>query len=144
MEVAARAFCESFGMRRLRERPGNVFVGYGSESKGENFVIELYPLDSSAPPGGAGPAGGAADPFGGLVVAVPNPPKAAAGAAAAGAKRASGGERCQGDAIAGCAALGAEGVPISFAKAGTGLKGPLCRIVLNTTDLKARKKRCPR
>lgn len=132
LEAAALQFCAAFGMSRIRERPGNIFVGFGNESLGKNFVIELYQED--APPAAGAP--GSADPFGGLALAVPNPTKSAAAAAAAAAPRASGGLRCAGDALLGCAALAPEDVPISFLKAGTGLIGPLCRIILNCTDLK--------
>ena len=48
-------------MSVLRARPGNVFVGFGSESAGAHFSLELSPLDAGA---SASP-----DPaFGGIVL----------------------------------------------------------------------------
>eukprot|EP00854_Cymbomonas_tetramitiformis_P004854 gene4854-5927_t len=37
------------GMSKLRERPGNIFVGYGPETQGDHFVIELAQVSPKAP-----------------------------------------------------------------------------------------------
>jgi catechol 2,3-dioxygenase-like lactoylglutathione lyase family enzyme len=128
---AATAFAVgALGMKVLRSRPGNVFVGFGSESRGKNFSLELEPTDdgqSSAP----------GDDFAGLVLAVDNPSKAAAKAAAAGARRASGGLRCSGDAITGCVVSGESDdlpIPVAFVKAGRGAP-PVARVVLLVASL---------
>jgi catechol 2,3-dioxygenase-like lactoylglutathione lyase family enzyme len=129
LDATARFFVDAYSMKILRSRPGNVFVGYGSESRGGSFSLELSQLPSDAAPADAGGVG----PFGGITLAVDNPTKAAAKAVAAGARRS--GNRCAGDAIAGCVVTGPDGVPVSFAKAGSSLRAPLARITLNVADL---------
>jgi catechol 2,3-dioxygenase-like lactoylglutathione lyase family enzyme len=129
LDATARFFVDAYSMKVLRSRPGNVFVGYGSESHGDSFSLELSQLPEGALAADAGVVG----PFGGITVAVDNPTKAAAKAVAAGARR--GGGRCAGDALAGCVVIGPDGVPVSFAKAGSSLRAPLARITLNVADL---------
>ena len=127
LDAAAAFAVDGLGMRVLRSRPGNVFAGFGSESGGQNFSLEFEPTENGA----AAPAG---DDFGGIVVVDANPSKAAAKAAAAGARRASGGLRCSGDAIAGCAVGGVDELPlrVAFVK-GAGPR--LARVVLGVASL---------
>ena len=132
LEASARFFCEAYGMTRLRSRPGNVFVGFGSESGGKHFSLELTKRSDS---GDASTAG--QDAFGGLVLAVANPARAVAVAVGAGAKHASG-ERCAGDAFAGCAVVGPDGTKVSFVRASAGRTAdPLARVVLFSADVAA-------
>ena len=126
LDAAASFAVDALGMKVLRSRPGNVFVGFGTEAGGQNFSLELEPTDdgTDAAPGD----------FGGIVLAVDNPSKAAAKAAAAGARRASGGLRCSGDAIAGCAIGGVDELPlrVAFVK---GAGPSLARVVLGVASL---------
>jgi len=129
IKASARFFTEAYGVKRTRSRPGNEFVGFGDESEGAHFALEFSPL-----PPGASPA--ASPGFGGLVLAVDNPAKAVAHALAAGARRSGGGERCSGDAFAGCAVVGPEGIRVAFVK-GDARAPRLARVVLLVPDVAA-------
>ena len=127
LDAAAAFAVDALGMQVLRSRPGNVFVGFGTESGGQNFSFELEPTED-------GQSAAVGDDFGGVVLAVANPSKAAAKAAAAGARRATGGLRCSGDAIAGCAVGGVDELPlrVAFVK---GAGPSVARVVLGVASL---------
>jgi len=127
LDAAAAFAVDGLAMKVLRSRPGNVFAGFGPESGGQNFSLEFEPTEDGA-------AALPGDDFGGIVIAVDNPTKAAAKAAAAGARRAAGGLRCSGDAIAGCAVGGVDELPlrVAFVK-GAGPR--LARVVLGVASL---------
>jgi catechol 2,3-dioxygenase-like lactoylglutathione lyase family enzyme len=128
LESAGKYFVDALGMTRLRSRPGNLFVGYGTESLGQHFSLELSPFDAGeVSPDAAG--------FGGLVLAVDNPSAAAARAVGAGGRR-TGGGRCSGDAFAGCAVTSPDGVQVSFVKLSDAAQAQeLARVVLSVANL---------
>ena len=127
LDAAAAFAVDALGMQVLRSRPGNVFVGFGTESGGQNFSLELEPTED-------GQAASPGDDFGGIVLTSSNPSKAAAKAAALGARRATGGLRCSGDAIAGCAVGGVDELPlrVAFVK---GAAPSVARVVLGVASL---------
>ena len=128
LESASKFMVDALGMTRLRARPGNVFVGFGTESLGQHFSLELSPFDD---------AGAAVSPdgFGGLVLAVDNPSAAAARAVGAGGRR-TGGGRCAGDAFAGCAVTSPDGIQVAFVKRGNAIQAQeLARVVLPVSNL---------
>jgi catechol 2,3-dioxygenase-like lactoylglutathione lyase family enzyme len=128
LEASARFFKDAYGLTRTRSRPGNEFVAFGDESRGAHFAIELSPLAAGTTTTSPG--------FGGFVLAVDNPAKAAARAISAGARRAGGGKRCSGDAFAGCAVAGPDGTPVAFVKGDS--KAPrLARTILFVPDVAA-------
>ena len=128
LEASAAYFVEAYGMLRTRTRPGNAFVAFGSESRGEHFALELSPAlwSERAQPGA----------LHSLVLATANPAKSVARALGAGASRGGEGERCAGDAFAGCAVVGPEGVRVRFVKASS-TAPRLARLVLKVPDLRA-------
>ena len=128
LESAGKYFIDALGMTRLRQRPGNLFLGYGTESLGQHFSLELSPFDAGeVSPDAAG--------FGGIVLAVDNPSAAAARAIGAGGRR-TGGGRCSGDAFAGCAVTSPDGVNVAFVKLSNGAQAQeLARIVLLVSNL---------
>mmetsp|Transcript_3937 Transcript_3937/g.7689 ORF Transcript_3937/g.7689 Transcript_3937/m.7689 type:complete len:370 (+) Transcript_3937:68-1177(+) len=118
---AAAAYYQAVGMSVLRERPGNVFVGYGPEKPvGDRMVIEL----AQAKPGAE--VGSVLDHF---LVCVDDPRAAREAALAAG------GTACKVYAGRTQAVEGPDGVKLVFTNGGEGIADPLCRIVLNVNHL---------
>jgi catechol 2,3-dioxygenase-like lactoylglutathione lyase family enzyme len=125
LEASASFFVAAYGMTRTRTRPGNAFVAFGSESRGEHFALELSPVAQTPPSLGA---------LHSLVLSTDNPSAAVARAVRAGAKRDSQGSRCSGDAFSGCGVVGPDGVRVRFVKASA--KAPrLARLVLQVPNL---------
>lgn len=138
LDATASLLADAFGMARLRSRPGNVFVGYGPESRGGHFVLELQPR-KERPPSDSLPSP-ELDPFGGLLLAVANPAASVAAALRAGCSAAPGGGRCSGDALGGCAVRTPDGLVVRFARARSASPSSppfLARLVLRTTDVDA-------
>mmetsp|Transcript_17408 Transcript_17408/g.29240 ORF Transcript_17408/g.29240 Transcript_17408/m.29240 type:complete len:374 (+) Transcript_17408:70-1191(+) len=117
---AAAAFYQAVGMKVIRERPGNIFVGYGPEVPGERMVIELAQAKEGATIGTA---------LDHLLISVDNPDKVRKAALAAGGleAKASGGRA---NAI-----VGPDGVKLVIIDGGNGISDPLCRLVLNVDAL---------
>ncbi|KAK3239424.1 hypothetical protein CYMTET_50656 [Cymbomonas tetramitiformis] len=119
-DVAAAAnFFTEVGMSKLRERPGNIFVGYGPETQGDHFVIELAQ---------GGPDATVGDNLDHLLISTDQPGKAKKRAIAAG------GMETKVYAGRTPAVEGPAGIKLVFT-GDTNLVGdPLCRIILNVNS----------
>lgn len=118
---AAADYYQAVGMSVVRERPGNIFVGYGPETPpGDRMVIELAQGKEDAVVGTG---------MDHLLISLDDPRKAYRAAVAAGGTpvKVYGGRT---DAV-----RGPDGVNLVFTNGGDGIADPLCRLVLNVDKL---------
>lgn len=118
---AAAEFYQAAGMSIIRERPGNVFVGYGPETPGERMVIELAQAKPDAKVGNA---------LEYLLISAEEPEKLRAATLAAGGVATKAGPSGRANAV-----QGPDGVKLVFSGDVQGVADPLTRLVLNVDSL---------
>eukprot|EP00240_Pyramimonas_obovata_P003720 CAMPEP_0118922044 /NCGR_PEP_ID=MMETSP1169-20130426/1111_1 /TAXON_ID=36882 /ORGANISM="Pyramimonas obovata, Strain CCMP722" /LENGTH=369 /DNA_ID=CAMNT_0006862857 /DNA_START=77 /DNA_END=1186 /DNA_ORIENTATION=- len=118
---AAAEFYKAAGMEVIRERPGNIFVGYGPEVPGERMVIELAQAKPDAKIGTA---------LEYLLISTEEPEKLRAATLAAGGVPAKAGASGRAEAV-----QGPDGVKLVFTSEVNGVADPLLRLVLNVDSL---------